>query len=78
MRMWVGADELERVRSLMVKRLVALQDDREGLVRFYLHARIADLELSRDEFRRRLEAVRCEDISRVARKVELDTTFFVY
>ena len=78
MRMGVGADELERVRSLLLKRLIALQDDREGLVRFYLHSSIADLELSRDELRQGLEAVRCEDISNVARKVELDTIFFIY
>ena len=78
MKMGVGADELERVRFLLVKRLIALQDDREGLVRFYLHSSIANLQLSRDEFRQGLEAVRCEDISNVARKVKLDTVFFLY
>jgi predicted Zn-dependent peptidase len=72
------ADELEWARGLLVKRLQALQDNRERLVRFCLQYSLVGAHPSRFKFEKSLETVTCEKVSDVARKVKLDTTFFLY
>ena len=74
----VGEDELALVRTLLTRRLEALQDSRAGLVRFCYQQIMMGLKGSRREFQERLESVTCEDISSVAQKVELDTAFFLH
>jgi len=72
------AGELERVRSLLVSRLQSLDDNRDGLVRFYYRQRVADLKGGRRRFQTQLAAVTPDEVSQVARKLELDTTFFLH
>ena len=73
----IAADELDQVRALLIKRLMALSDSPEELVRFCYRRSAVGQKGSRWELRERLEAVRREDIGRVARKVDLDTAFFL-
>lgn len=71
-------DELERVRGLLRRGLYALDDSREGLVRFYYQQRLAGCWQSRRQFQQRLEAVLPADVARVADRAALDTAFFLF
>ena len=73
----VPAGEMDRVRRLVLTRLVALHDNREALVRFSYLRSLAALPGSRRELRERLMAVTPEDVRAAAQTVELDTVFFL-
>ena len=73
----VPAAELDRVRRVVLTCLVALNDSREGLVRFSYLRSLVGQPGSRREFRERLLSVTSEDIRAVAQTVALDTVFFL-
>ena len=70
--------ELEAAKSMLKRRLYELGDDREGMVRFSLRQRIAGQNATRTWFCRKLNEVTPFDIGEIARKLELETTFFLY
>ena len=71
-------EELKIGKSILENHLLSLGDDRGGLVDFYYRQEVVGMECSRVQFQQRLQAVTAEDVSRIAWKLELDTTFFLH
>jgi predicted Zn-dependent peptidase len=70
--------EVEAARRVMVQRLQALDDNRDGLLRFHYHHHLAGLRWSRHDLQARLEAVTRRDLRRVSEGVALDTVYFLH
>ena len=76
-RQSVTSEEFDRVRCLLMSRVRALGDSRAGLLRLFLQRWIAGADGPRS-LEREVASVRREDLSRIAERVLLDTTFFLY
>lgn len=70
--------ELEAAKSMLKRRLFELEDDREGMVRFHLRQGMAGRNATRAWICRKLDEVTPFDIGEIARKLELETTFFLH
>ncbi len=70
--------DLRACRQLLQRNLWALDDSTDGLVRFLYQQRLAGLALPRQVWHQRLGAVDAQAVVRVAGKVRLDASFFLY
>lgn len=70
--------ELDLSRQLLLRSLWSLDDSCEGLVRFYYQQLLAGIQVGRTAWKKRFEEVDATAVARVAAKVRLDTSYFLY
>lgn len=73
-----SSEELEQARTGLTNRVRALDDDRGGLAEFALYREMARVPPSRPTLEEGLRSVGREDVAEAARKIHLDTVYFVY
>ena len=70
-------EELARAKAHLAQRLLALDDDRESLIRFHLTRRIGETEADRPRLARQIEAVDENAVREAAQTLSLDTVYFL-
>lgn len=70
--------ELDLSRQLLQRSLWALDDSCGGMVRFYYQQLLAGIWIGRSAWQQRFEEVDADALARVAAKVQLHTSFFLY
>ena len=73
----IGDDELEGARRILINSHLSMEDDQARLEEFWLGQAVAGTERTPKELAARLETVTREQVAAAARKLELDTVYFL-
>lgn len=73
----IGDDELEGARRILINSHLSMEDDQARLEEFWLGQAVAGTERTPKELAARLETVTQEQVAAAARKLELDTVYFL-
>lgn len=73
----IGDDELEGARRILINSHLSMEDDQARLEEFWLRQAVAGTERTPKELAARLETVTREQVAAAARKLELDTVYFL-
>ena len=73
----IGDDELEGARRILINNHLSMEDDQARLEEFWLGQAVAGTERTPKELAARLETVTREQVAAAARKLELDTVYFL-
>ena len=73
----IGDDELEGARRILINSHLSMEDDQARLEEFWLGQAVAGTERTPKELAARLETVTREQVAAAARRLELDTVYFL-
>lgn len=73
----IGDDELEGARRILINSHLSMEDDQARLEEFWLGQAVAGTERTPKELAARLETMTREQVAAAARKLELDTVYFL-
>ena len=73
----IGDDELEGARRILINNHLSMEDDQARLEEFWLGQAVAGTERTPKELAARVETVTREQVAAAARKLELDTVYFL-
>lgn len=69
--------EMEQTQTMLANQLREMQDRPHQLIDFYYHGILSGRRRLLDDFLRQLSATTIQDVARVARKINLDTIYFL-